>query len=146
MRFLSHYYHITWPSGLTVGYSTIAGEIVWDAGPKCGVAPLKVTHLWHCVCMLWWAIRKNKQTCHAANQQKTASEQMPERCLLWCQQLTPKPHTGSQSLTLAPATKAVSGQTPGEITLPPLHFQAFQQGWLEDRGPDEAAGGSAMFL
>lgn len=81
--------------------------------------------------------------CHAANQQKTASEQMPEHCLLSCQQLTPKPHTRCRCLTLA--TKAVSGQTPGEITplptsLPPAPLPGLSAGLTRGQRAGRSSG------
>lgn len=54
---------------------------------------------------------------------------------------------GEQKLDIGHSNKSIVSTDPwGDQFAPPPHFQAFQQGWIEDRGPDAAAGGSAMFL
>lgn len=121
MWFLSHNCRVTWPSALTVEYKikkSVAAGVEWLVWPKCRGPPLQVTHLWHCVLM---TDRKNNQTRHAADQQKTASEQMPERRLLWCQQLTPKAHAGSErELDIGPSNKSVVRTDPwGDQFAPP---------------------------
>ena len=74
---------------------------------------------------------------------KTASDQMPGCRLLSCQHLTSNhTHTCRARAWHWPQQQRIDSVDPWGGVL----FRAFQQGWMEDRGPVAAAGVSAVFL
>lgn len=90
--------------------------------------------------------KKNKQTQDMVYQQKQHLNKCLNAVCCGASSWHSTAH-GEQELDIGHSNKSIVSTDPwGDQFAPPPHFQAFQQGWIEDRGPDATAGGSAMFL